>query len=329
MAHRKSACFGAYACAEYNQPMTNASTTPTNMATLEGVFAAAVTPLDANGDPDLAALPGLIDFLAGRGCHGVLLLGTTGEGPSFSVQERIQVVREGLRYRAAAWPNLKMLAGTGCANLADTIELTRAVFELGVDAVVTLPAFYYKGVGPDGITAYFEQVVRCAVPLGGRLLVYHIPQVTGVAIPPASISALRQRFPDQVWGMKDSQDDLAHTLETTSQFPGFHVFAGSDAIMTVSLAGGAVGSITALANVTSPLNRAVWDAHRNGGAAPKAQAALVSARQAIKGLSGPAAMKAALSDLFGFPDWPVRPPLEPLAPEARARLRAALAETLP
>src|SRR5260221_6697084 len=97
-------------------------------AVLEGVFAAAVTPLDASAAPDLAALPTLIDFLAGRGCHGVLLLGTTGEGPSFSVRERIEVVREGLRYRAAAWPKLQVLPGTGCANLSDTIELTRAAF---------------------------------------------------------------------------------------------------------------------------------------------------------------------------------------------------------
>src|SRR5947209_6207226 len=130
-------------------------------------------------------------------------------------------------------------------------------------------------------------------------MMYHIPQVSGVAIPPASISALRARFPDQVWGMKDSQDDLAHTLETTREFPGFHVFSGSDSILTESLAGGASGSITALANVTSPLNRAVWDAHQKGEAAPAAQQALVRARQVVKGLSGPAAMKAALADLFG------------------------------
>ncbi len=301
---------------------------PTNSIALEGVFAAAVTPINPDGNPDLAALPPLVDFLAGRGCHGVLLLGTTGEGPSFGVQERIGVIREVARHRQAAQPNFKVLAGTGGANLPDTIELTRAAFDLGVDAVVTLPAFYYKGVSADGITAYFDQVVRAAVPADGHLLAYHIPQMSGVAIPPAAISALRQRFPNQFWGMKDSQDDLAHTLDITGQFPGFGVFSGSDSIFTESLAGGAVGSITALANVTSPLNRAVWDAHQRGAAAPEAQAALVRARQALKGLSVPPAMKAALSDLFGFPDWPVRPPLTPLAPEQRARLRADLAALL-
>ena len=297
-------------------------------ATLEGVIAAAVTPLNPSGQLDLAALPHLIDFLAGRGCQGVLLLGTTGEGPSFSVAERTEVLREGLRHRAAAWPNLKLLAGTGCANLTDTITLTRAAFNLGADAVVTLPAFYYKGVSPAGLTAYFEQVIRQAVPATGRLLAYHIPQVSGVPIPAASIRALRQSFPDQMWGMKDSQDDLPHTLDITGQFPGFHVFSGSDSILTDSLAGGAAGSITALANVTSPLNRAVWDAHQNGAAAPEAQQALVRARLVVKGLAGPSAMKAVLADLFGFPEWSVRAPLEPLPSDIRTRLSAAMAELL-
>ncbi len=297
-------------------------------STLEGVIAAAVTPMQPDGQADLAALPRLIDFLAGRGCHGVLLLGTTGEGPSFSVAERTEILRAGLRHRDTAQPNLKLLAGTGCANLSDTIALTLAAFDMGADAVVTLPAFYYKGVSPEGIAAYFEAVVRQAVPPTGRLLAYHIPQVSGVAVPAASIRALRERFPDQMWGMKDSQDDLPHTLEISRQFPDFHVFAGSDSILTEALAGGAVGSITALANVTSPLNRSVWEAHQAGGAAPEAQQALVRARQVIKGLSGPAAMKAVLADLFGFPDWPVRSPLEPLARETRARLSAEMAELL-
>jgi len=70
----------------------------------------------------------------------------------------------------------------------------------------------------------------------------------------------------------------------------------------------------------------VWDAYQKNGAAPEAQQALVRARQIVKGLSGPAAMKAALADLFGFPDWPVRAPLEPLPSDARTRLTAALAE---
>ena len=292
---------------------------------LAGVFAAAVTPLTADLQLDLSALPGLLEFLGGRGCHGALLLGTTGEGPSFSVRERADIFREAARWRAASRPDFKLLAGTGCANLADTIDLTRAAFELGVDGVVTLPAFYYKGVGPEGIAAYFERIVQEAVPAEGRLLVYHIPQVSGVGIPPQSVARLRERFPRQIVGMKDSEDNLAHTLATTQAFPGFRVFAGSDSIFADALAGGAVGCITALCNVLSPLNRAVWEAHLRGTTAPEGQAALTLARQIVKGLNGPAAMKSALADLFGFPRWGVRPPLEPLSVEQSHRLMEELA----
>src|SRR5258706_8645897 len=295
---------------------------------LRGIYAAAATPLESSGQPDLSALPALLEHLASRGCHGALLLGTTGEGPSFSVAERKAVIREGIAYRDAARRPFKILAGTGCASLSDTIELTRAAFDLGVDGVVTLPAFFYKGVDPAGLAAYFEQVVRAAVPADGRLLVYHIPQVSGVAIPGQTVAALRERLPAQLYGMKDSQDDRTHLLDTIEQFPGFQVFAGSDSLLAESLAAGGAGGITALANITSPLNRAIWDAHEAGGAAPEAQAALVQARTAILGLNGPAAAKAALADLFGLPYWPVRPPLQPLSPEQRRTFSEALAALL-
>jgi 4-hydroxy-tetrahydrodipicolinate synthase len=295
---------------------------------LRGIYAAAVTPLDSSGRPALDAFPRLLEHLASRGCHGALLLGTTGEGPSFSVSERKAVIREALLYRDASRQSFKILAGTGCASLSDTIELTRAAFDLGVDGVVTLPAFFYKGVDAAGLAAYFEQVVQAAMPADGRLLVYHIPQVSGVAIPAQTVAALRERLPQQVYGMKDSQDDRTHLLDTIEQFPGFQVFAGSDSLLSEALSAGGVGGITALSNVTSPLNRAIWDAHQAGGAAPEAQAALVRARAAVLGLSGPAAMKAALAELFGFPDWPVRPPLQPLSPEQRRTFTEALAALL-
>lgn len=295
---------------------------------LRGVYAAAVTPLTADLAPDLAALPALLDFLASRGCHGVLLLGTTGEGTSFSVAEHIAVLREGLRYRATARPEFRVLAGTGAASLSDAAALTRAAFDLGADGVVVLPPFYYKNVSAAGLVTYFDALIRAAVPADGRLLGYHIPQMSGVALPAAALAALRARYPRQFYGLKDSQDDLAHTLGLLGELPGFGVFAGSDSIMTDTLAAGSHGTITALANVTAPLNRAVWDAHQAGSSTAEAQAKLVRARQVVKGLSGPAVMKAALADLFGLPLWPVRPPLEPLDDTRRMAAVAGLAELL-
>ncbi len=295
---------------------------------MRGVYAAAVTPLTADLRPDLAALPALLDFLAGRGCHGVLLLGTTGEGTSFSVAEHIEVLREGLRYRATARPAFRVLAGTGAASLTDASAVTSAAFDLGADAVVVLPPFYYKNVGVAGLVAYFDALIRAAVPADGRLLGYHIPQMSGVALPAATLTALRARYPHQFYGLKDSQDDLAHTLGLLGELPGFGVYAGSDSLMADTLAAGGHGTITALANVTAPLNRAVWDAHQAGTRNAEAQSKLVKARQVVKGLSGPAVMKAALADLFGRPLWGVRPPLEPLDDVKRAAAVAGLAELL-
>jgi 4-hydroxy-tetrahydrodipicolinate synthase len=272
------------------------TTSPVNgSADLHGVYAAAVTPLTPDLTPDLAALPGLLDFLARRGCHGVLLLGTTGEGTSFSVSEHLDVLREGLRYRATARPNLKIFGGTGAASLTDAVALTHAAFDLGVDAVVTLPPFYYKGISAAGLVTYYDTLIRAAVPSDGRLLVYHIPQMSAVPVPAETLNTLRGRYPRQFYGIKDSQDELAHTLGLLEHVPGLSVFAGSDSIMADALAAGGAGTITALANVTAPLNRAVWDAHQSGVGAPEAQAKLARARQVIKGLSGPGVMKAALA----------------------------------
>lgn len=303
---------------------------PIHSHPLAGVFAATVTPLTAQHQPDVPALPALLDHLAQRGCHGALLFGTTGEGPSFSIAERLEFVREAVRYRNTTRPDFKILVGTGFPNLDDTIRMTRHAFELGADAVLTLPPYYFKGVSPEGLATFFETVAHTAVPEDGLMLAYHIPQVSGVGVPDESIARLRERGVKQIVGMKDSQDDLNHTLTTTRAFPGFAVFAGSDSILTEALAGGAAGCITALANVTSPLNRAVWEAHQRGQAAPEAQAKLTRARHIAKGLNGPAAMKAALTDLFGFPQWDVRPPLDDLTREQRAslveNLRAVLVE---
>jgi 4-hydroxy-tetrahydrodipicolinate synthase len=87
-----------------------------SMNSLAGVYAAALTPLKADYSPDLQAIPGLLDFLARRGCHGALILGTTGEGPSFSPDERVEIFRAALEIRKLQ-PDFHLLAGTGTPSL--------------------------------------------------------------------------------------------------------------------------------------------------------------------------------------------------------------------
>src|SRR3990172_5540535 len=112
---------------------------------LSGVYAAALTPLQEDFSPDLEGIPILLDFLAQRGGHGALLLGTTGEGPSCAFSERLAIFHAALDIRKK-FPNFRLLAGTGTPSLEETKNLTRAAFEAGMDGVVVLPPYYFRKV---------------------------------------------------------------------------------------------------------------------------------------------------------------------------------------
>ncbi len=109
-----------------------------HLSSLAGVYAAAVTPLKPDLSPDLDGIASLIQFFAQRGCHGVLLMGTTGEGPSFSLAERMQIFEAAASARQD-FSGFRLLAGTGTPSLEDTIYLTKSAFALGFEGVVVLP----------------------------------------------------------------------------------------------------------------------------------------------------------------------------------------------
>ena len=126
---------------------------------LAGVYAAAITPLKNDSTLDLDSVPKLLAFLASRGCHGALFFGTTGEGPSFSPSERESLLRSVRAYRQLV-PGFRLLAGTGTPSLSETIDLTTLAFDLGYDAVVVLPPYYFRTASDDGLKA---RVVRSMV----------------------------------------------------------------------------------------------------------------------------------------------------------------------
>jgi len=109
------------------------------------------------------------------------LMGTTGEGPSFSADERLALLRAGLAVRQEH-PDFRLLLGTGTPSLEETVQLTRAAFDLGVDGVVVLPPYYFRKVSDDGLFAWFSQVIQRAVPTNAALLGYHIPSLSGVPL---------------------------------------------------------------------------------------------------------------------------------------------------
>jgi 4-hydroxy-tetrahydrodipicolinate synthase len=283
---------------------------------LRGVFAAAVTPLREDFSPDTDRIPELLGFLAKRGCHGALILGTTGEGPSFSPGERMKIFEASVQIREEH-PDFVLLAGTGTPSLQETIELNWSAFDIGFDGVVVLPPFYFRTIPDEGLLAWFTEVIHRSVPERGALLGYHIPSVSGVPLSISLMEDLSSRFPGRFMGLKDSSGDpdLAQALGEVFG-KGLAIFNGNDRLFDLALSCGAAGCITAPANVISPLLRRVWESAGQGGDTGAIQGQVEGAR-AILDRFPPAAsiLKGILYRRFGFPSWAVRPPLLPLQPD--------------
>ncbi|MCU0489023.1 MAG: dihydrodipicolinate synthase family protein [Anaerolineales bacterium] len=282
---------------------------------IHGVFAAALTPLQADDSIDLDAIPALLSFLAGRGCHGTLLFGTTGEGPSFSPSERLAAFQVAVQWQRTN-PTFRLMAGVGTPSLDETIQLTRAAFELGLDGVVCLPPYYFRKVSDEGLFTWFSRVIQRAVPSGGAFFGYHFPGVSGVALSLDLLARLKDRFPGSFAGLKDSSGDPEFAAQLGQRFGSdLLAFTGSDRLFSQALTARAAGCITALANLYSPDSRQVWDAFQSGDQTTQdaAQARLTTARLVLERHQPfPPTLKALLAARFGFPNWPVRPPLLPL-----------------
>lgn len=294
---------------------------------LSGVYAAAVTPLRPDFSPDLDAVAPFLGFLASRGCHGALLFGTTGEGPSFSPAERADVWRAALKVREQ-YPRFRLLAGTGTPSLSETIEMTRVAFDLGYDAVVTLPPYYYRKATDNGLFNWFEQVFAKAVPADGYLLGYHFPGVAGVGFSLELLARLKDAFSKRFAGIKDSSHDPGFARALGNTFgEDLAIFSGTDSDFTLALEHHAAGCITAPANLLSPGLREIYDAFKDERDSSAAQSRVSAERHALEKVPPfPPALKALLARLHGQPRWPVRPPLTEILEADLEKLLTELAE---
>ena len=292
---------------------------------LGGVYAAAVTPIKLDFSPDTSALPALLEFLNDRGCHGALLLGTTGEGPSFAPAERRDLMRSAFQVRRM-YPEFRLMAGTGTPSLSETIELTQAAFEIGFDGVVVLPPYYFRQVADEGLYLWFSQVIQQAVPPGKALLGYHIPRVSGVSLSIELLVRLKNDYPDRFAGVKDSSGDPKHAARLGETFgTELLVLNGSDRLFSLALLSGAMGCITALGNLFSPDLRQVWNGFQRSEDTGDHQERLNAYREVAERYQPfPPLVKALLAHLYHFPSWTVRPPLLPLAGEAIEQAARAL-----
>jgi 4-hydroxy-tetrahydrodipicolinate synthase len=240
--------------------------------TIEGVHCAAATPVTAEGRPDLGLFAAHCRALLEEGCHGIAMLGTTGEANSFGVAERMSLVEAAIESGIDAGA---LLPGTSTPAVADTIALTRHAVQAGAKGVVLLPPYYYKEPSVEGLFRFYARVIEAVGDDRLRVVLYHIPKVSQIPIPHDLIARLMQAFPGIVCGLKDSFGDMAQMQATVEAFPDLGVLAGADPLMLPLLRVGGAGCITATSNLRADALRVVWDGWQD-----PAQAAEVEAAQA-------------------------------------------------
>jgi 4-hydroxy-tetrahydrodipicolinate synthase len=290
---------------------------------LKGIIAAVLTPLDARGRPDLAAYTSHIRTLEADGCHGILMLGTTGEGPSLGLAERMDLVEAGQE----AAGGMAALVCTTCASLPETVALTRHAFDRGVDAVTVMPPFFFKGVDDEGLLLFYRQVLDEAVPNEGKLMLYHIPQVTQVPVSFDLIERLMRWGGQRVAGIKDSAGDLDHCRELCRRFPDLLVFTGNDQLLLSALGSGAAGLVSGLVNVFAPWAAAIYRAYLHEDAqAVRLQEGFTELWAVLDGYQPyPSLLKALAALRYADSGWRwVRPPLVEMGENKRRLMLEAL-----
>ena len=291
--------------------------------TIRGVLSPVVTPFDRELRPDAARLAAHCRWLVENDV-GLAIFGTNSEANSLSTSEKLRLMDAVVH---AGLPPARMMPGTGCCALPDTVELTRRAVAHGCAGVLMLPPFYYKGVSDDVLFASYAEVIERVGDARLRIYLYHIPPVSQVPITLSLIERLLDRYPGTIAGIKDSSGDWTNTSAMLERFQprGFDVFAGSETFLLATLRAGGAGCISATANVNAgPIARLASTWHNADADAQ--QTVLDRVRATFQRFPMIPALKAAVARFAHDDGWvTVRPPLIALSAEQRAGLADALA----
>ncbi|WP_313088507.1 dihydrodipicolinate synthase family protein [Pseudomonas sp.] len=286
------------------------------------VWSPVITPFTADRSPDTPRLVAHCRWLLDQSV-GLAVFGTNSEANSLAVGEKLQLLDALLE---AGIPAARLLPGTGSCALPDTVALSRHAAARGVEGVLMLPPFYYKNVSDEGLYRYFSEVIEGVGDERLRVYLYHIPPVSQVPLSLALIARLRDAYPRQVVGIKDSSGEWTNTQALIERFAGdgFQVYAGSETFLLRTLRAGGAGCISATANV-HPGPIAALAQHWQAEDADARQAALVQIRQIFEGFPLVPALKAATARFSEYAGWAqLRPPLVELDASQRAELFARL-----
>ena len=287
-------------------------------ASLRGLWPALLTPLDEWLNIDTPVFAAHALALLDAGCVGVTPFGTTGEGPSFSVGERLLAIDALV---AAGVPAQRLLVSTSCAALPDVIELTRHAVGLGACGCMMLPPFFLKDVPDQGVIDAYRSVIDAVADPRLRIVLYHIPQISGVALSPVVIRTLMTMYPDTIVGLKDSGGDRAASLAFAAEFmPPLQVWVGNEPDVPAIAAQGALGSVSGIANILPHLVQRLVDDFRGPQAGLDLQRVTVLLDM-LRSYGLTSALKAVLAIQHQQRSWlRVRPPLLALSDDQFERL---------
>jgi 4-hydroxy-tetrahydrodipicolinate synthase len=220
---------------------------------IRGVLAPVVTPFKADLSPDRERFIRHCQWLLSQNC-GLAVFGTNSEANSMSAAERMSLLDALI---AAGLDPSRMMPGTGCCSMTETVELTAHAVKHRCAGVLMLPPFYYKNVNEEGLYRYFSEVVQRVGDTRLKIYLYNIPPVAIVGITPKLVERLLNAYPAAIAGMKDSSGDWNNTKTFLDAFavragravPEFDVFVGSESFLLANMRKGGVGTISATANV--------------------------------------------------------------------------------
>ncbi len=289
---------------------------------LKGIIAALPTPFAETGELATDKLASNLTSWNHTGLLGYLILGSTGEFPHLTFDERLAVIET---VRDATPPEKLLLVGTGELSTRATIEMTRLAADRGADAAVVVTPFYYKRLlDEEQFEAHYLRVAdNSSIPI----LIYLIPQFSGVYLRPETIARLAEH--PNIIGLKDSSGDLS-SLEELFRLVNtdeFNILMGAPTLLKQSLEAGAAGGVLAVGclapNTCVTLEKLCRSADTGRTEALQDRLSRLSRRTTANGIGY---VKAAL-DLVGLYGYLPRSPLPSPTAEQREEIAAAIAES--
>lgn len=289
---------------------------------ITGVLSPVVTPFKPDYSPDTERFVRQCKWLVANNV-GLAVFGTNSEANSLATGERMELLEKLVE---AGVDPARMMPGTGCCALTDSVRLTAHAVKLGCAGALMLPPFYYKGVSDEGLYRNYAEIVERVGDARLQIYLYHIPQVSQVPINLKLIERLLKAYPKNIAGTKDSSGDWNNTKATLDQFAkdGFDVFPGSETFLLAGMRNGGKGCISATANVNPVAIHKLYANWRSADA-DNLQAGLDQVRGIFQKYPMIPAMKRAIAHWSAHAGWAtVRPPLVEVNAEQSAALIAEL-----